>query len=352
MHYLFVFGTRPEAIKLLSLAKLLRARGERVTLLSTAQHTDLLASALDAFGMSCDRTLPPLPKRRTLTDLMRHFTLHLPRHITALSPNATIVQGDTISAFAGALSSFLLKVPVIHIEAGLRTYNIESPYPEEALRRAIAPLATIHFTTCDIAKEHLICEGVRNPIYTVGNTVYDAMRLFCPPRHKKTPPYVLVTSHRRETDGRLREGIFRAIFRLAKTNSDLAFLVVLNENQKIRALAHQIFDGAENVTLLPPCTPSKFYELLSQSTLVLTDSGGVSEESAALAIPTFVLRDATEREWEVSEGRLILVGTEEERIFHTISDYIKEGIPTDTSVGMPDGSPSEKIADILQRITL
>lgn len=352
MHYLFIFGTRPEAIKLLSLAKILRSRGERVTLLTTAQHTDLLASALDAFRMSCDLTLPPLPKKRTLTDLLRHFTTYLPHHLHALSPDATVVQGDTISAFCGALSSFLLRIPVIHIEAGLRTYNSTSPYPEEALRRMIAPLATVHFTTSDIATEHLRCEGVSENIFTVGNTVWDAMHLLCPRPSPKEPPYAIVTTHRRESDGARREGIFRAISRLASMHKDLSFFVVINENPAIRSMAQALISNQKNITLLPPQPTDAFYELLSGASLVLTDSGGVSEESATLCIPTFVLRDMTEREWELGEGKLILCGTGEERIFDTVSSYIIKGIPKERSFGMPKDSPSEKIADILQRITL
>ncbi|MBR2612039.1 MAG: UDP-N-acetylglucosamine 2-epimerase (non-hydrolyzing) [Clostridia bacterium] len=352
MHYLFVFGTRPEAIKLLPLAKILRARGARVTLLSTAQHTDLLSSALDAFDMSCDLTLPPLPRDRTLTDLMRHFSSYLPRHLRALSPDATIVQGDTISAFCGALSSFLLRIPVVHIEAGLRTYNSASPYPEEALRRMIAPLATVHFTTSDIATEHLRCEGISENIFTVGNTVWDAMHLLCPRPSPKEPPYAIVTTHRRESDGARREGMFRAISRLASMHKDLSFFVVINENPTIRSMAQAIVSGKKNITLLPPQSPHAFYDLLAGASLVLTDSGGVSEESAALCIPTFVLRDMTEREWEVREGKLILSGTEEEKIVDIVSTYIRKGIPKERSFGMPKASPSEKIADILQRITL
>ena len=159
MHYLFIFGTRPEVIKLMPLVKTLRSRGERVTLLSTAQHTDLVTSALDAFGATCDYTLPPPHKSRTLCDLLRVFTMLLPRHIADIAPDAVIVQGDTLSAFSGALCAFLVGIAVIHIEAGLRTYQRDSPYPEEALRRMITPLATVHFTTTEQAREHLLAEG-------------------------------------------------------------------------------------------------------------------------------------------------------------------------------------------------
>ena len=352
MHYLFIFGTRPEAIKLLPLALLLRERGMRVTLLSTAQHTDLLASALDAFGVSCDLTLSPLPKGRSLTDLCRHFTATLPRHIRGTFPDATVVQGDTISAFCGALSSFLLGIPVIHIEAGLRTYNTASPYPEEALRRAIAPFTRVHFTTNPIATQNLANEGICEGVFTVGNTVCDAMRLLCPSPVTATPPYVLITTHRRESDGQVREGIFRAISRLARTYPDLSFRLVLHENENIRALAHTMLSDIGNLSLLPPQAPRDFYTLLSGASLVLTDSGGVSEECAVLAIPTLVLRDVTERAFELSSGKLTLVGTEEERIFSSVSSYIEKGIPTRETVGIPDGSPCERIADILQRITL
>ena len=143
MHYLFIFGTRPEVIKLLPLAEALRGRGERVTLLSTAQHTDLVISAFDAFSMRCDLTLPPLPGERSLSDLVRFFVHHLPSYIHKLAPDAVVVQGDTVSAFSGALCAFLEQIPLIHIEAGLRTYERVSPYPEEALPHAA------HYATCN-----------------------------------------------------------------------------------------------------------------------------------------------------------------------------------------------------------
>ena len=353
MHYLFVFGTRPEAIKLLPLAITLRKRGERVTLLSTSQHTDLLVGVLEAFGLSSDITLPPPPKERSLDMLVRFFVAYLPRYIREISPDAVVVQGDTVSAFCGAFTAFLLDVHVIHIEAGLRTYQRKTPYPEEALRRMITPLATVHFATTEKAREHLLAEGVREHVYTVGNTVTDAMRFFCPQPKRRNPPYALVTTHRRENDGEVREGIFRAISRLANTHSDLAFFVVLNENKSIQSMAYRMLSERENIELLLPRPLKDFYSLLSGASLVLTDSGGVSEEGAVLGLSTFVLRDTTEREWEWENGKITLVGTDEEGIFRKVSSFIKKGIPTEKgSVGMPEGSVSEQIVEILQRITL
>ena len=354
MHTLFVFGTRPEAIKLLPLARVLRERGERVTLLSTSQHTDLLSSPLEAFHMSTDLTLPPLPRVRSLTRMLRHFVSHLPRYLRECAPDAVVVQGDTMSAFSGALCAFLEGLPLIHIEAGLRTYERTSPYPEEALRRMIAPLANVHFTTTDEARAHLLTEGVRAPIYTVGNTVYDAMRLLCPTPQPSTPPYLLITTHRRENDGAPREDILRAIRRLASLYPSLVFHLVLNENKSIQALVHRMLDGVTNITLHRQMRPDRFYALLSGATLVLTDSGGVSEEASALGLPTLVLREHTEREWELRQGRLTLVGTAEEGIVEAVSSYLiklKEGTPTASAIDMPS-SVSERIADILQRITL
>ena len=352
MHYLFVFGTRPEAMKLFPLARVLRSRGEKVTLLSTSQHPDLLAGVMEVFDMACDLSLPLPKKERDFIDLLRMFVTYLPRYISECSPSAVVVQGDTLSAFCGALVSFLMKVPAIHIEAGLRTYQSDSPYPEEALRRMIAPMTTVHFTTTEQAKTHLQKEGIQDHIYHVGNTIYDAMRCLCPKRQRSTPPYVLVTTHRRESDGEIRQGIFCAIRRLADAFVDFTFLVVLNENWKIQALAHQMLDEKKNIKLLPPKRPDAFYSLLSGATLVLTDSGGISEEASALGLFPLVLRDTTEREWEREEGKLCVVGTSEERIFRTVSEYIKKGIPIEKTTDMPKDSPSEHIADILQRIML
>lgn len=355
MHTLFIFGTRPEAIKLLPLARVLRERGEHVTLLSTSQHTDLLSGVLEAFGMSCDLTLPPLPRSRSLTRMLRHFVFHLPRYLRECAPDAIVVQGDTMSAFSGALCAFLEGIPLIHIEAGLRTYERASPYPEEALRRMIAPLATVHFTTTEEARANLLSEGIRENIYTVGNTVYDAMHLLCPPPQPKASPYILITTHRRESDGAIREGILRAIRRLAFSYPELVFHLVLNENRSIKVLAQRMLNDVSNIVLRTQMPPDAFYAFLSGATLVLTDSGGISEEAAALSIPTLVLRDRTEREWELKQGRLTLIGTAEEGIVSAVSSFLqnrKEGTPIVPAIDIPSFSVSERIAEILQRITL
>ena len=360
-HFLFVFGTRPEAIKLFPLARVLRARGARVTLLATAQHTDMMADVVDAFGISPDLTLSPLPKGRTLTELIRQILAMLPRYLTSLTPDAIVVQGDTASAFAGALVGFLSGVRVIHIEAGLRTYDTTSPFPEEAFRRAIATFASVHFAPSEYAHAHLLAEGVSGEIYTVGNTVLDALAALCPPRCPTANPYAILTTHRRESAGEGREAIFRAVRRLAARYRDFSFIYPVHKSESIAALAEQMLGGVPNITLSPPVPPDAFYRLLAGARLILTDSGGLSEEGAALGIPTFVLREKTEREAELLTGRLTLVGTDEERIYRAVSAQIEsccspltaqtsenEKIPMAScdAIGQSD-SPSEKIADII-----
>lgn len=346
-HFLFVFGTRPEAIKLFPLARVLRARGARVTLLSTAQHTDLLADVIDAFGIAPDLTLTPLPKGRTLTELIRRILALLPRYLDSLAPNAVVVQGDTASAFAGALVGFLSGVRVVHIEAGLRTYDTASPFPEESFRRTIAAFATVHFAPSEFAHAHLVAEGVSGEIYTVGNTVLDALATLCPLRRVAEQPYAILTTHRRESEGEGREAIFRAVRRLATRYPKFSFIYPVHKSEATAALAEQMLVGAHNITLSPPLATHAFYRLLAGAHLILTDSGGLSEEGAALGIPTFVLREKTEREAELYEGRLTLVGTDEERIYRAVSEQIEKGpMATQGAVGQYD-SPSGRIADIL-----
>lgn len=360
-HFLFVFGTRPEAIKLFPLARELREREARVTLLSTAQHTDLLADVIHAFGIAPDLTLPPLAKGRTLSELIRRILALLPRYLDSLAPDAVIVQGDTASAFAGALVGFLSGVRVIHIEAGLRTYDTSSPYPEESFRRAIAAFASVHFAPSEYAHAHLIAEGVSGEIYTVGNTVMDALRLLCPPRRSSEQPYAILTTHRRESEGAGRESIFRAVRRLAARYPEFSFVYPVHKSEATAALAEQMLGGVKNITLSPPLTTDAFYRLLSGAHLILTDSGGLSEEGAALGIPTLVLREKTEREAELYAGKITLVDTDEERIYRAVSAQIESGcspltaqtaenekIPMTScdAIGQSD-SPSEKIADIL-----
>ena len=346
-HFLFVFGTRPEAIKLFPLARELRERGARVTLLATAQHTDLLADVINAFGIAPDLTLPPLPKGRTLTELVRRILALLPRYLKSLSPDAVVVQGDTASAFAGALVGFLSGVRVVHVEAGLRTYDTASPFPEESFRRAIATFATVHFAPNEYAHAHLVAEGVSGEIYTVGNTVLDALRTLCPPRCPSEHPYAILTTHRRESEGEGREAIFRAVRRLAARYPKFFFIYPVHKSEATAYLAVQMLGDVENITLSEPLSPDAFYRLLVGAHLILTDSGGLSEEGAALQIPTFVLREKTEREAELYSGKITLVGTDEERIYRAVGTAIEKGpIATEAAVGQFD-SPSERIADIL-----
>ncbi len=354
-----VFGTRPEAVKLYPLTEALRQRNVPFVLCSTGQHKELLTDTLRVLGMTPDVSLPAIPHGATLSDITQIVAQRMHSVFLCMKPDTVVVHGDTTSAFAAALSAFYLRIPVAHVEAGLRTYRTDAPYPEEFNRRAIDVAAKTCFAPTAKAAEHLLNEGKRpTEVYITGNTVTDVLRKtvtedFTHPllTLTKNARYILLTIHRRENlDGGVIR-IFRAVRRLSEAVPDVHIVCPLHVNPVIGRAAAEIFSFCDRIHLLPPLDVISFHNFLSRCCFVLTDSGGVQEEAAFLGKPTLVARDVTEREEGIEAGVLHLVGTEEENVYRAClrlltdeSTYRKAATKTDV---FGDGHAGERIADIL-----
>lgn len=320
---LIVLGTRPEAIKLAPVYCALHAHPAfEVTLLSTGQHREMLTSALSAFDLVPDYELDLMRDAQSQTDLVSAM---LPRVVAVLeevAPLCVIVQGDTCSTFVGALSGYLSKTTVAHVEAGLRTGDKYAPYPEEVYRRLVADLADIHFAPTDNAKANLLREGIAaDRIHVTGNTAIDAIRLVLardPPRgllEKDGLPvtmlerrFILITCHRRESFGADMEGIMAAIDALAQRHPEVYFLFPVHMNPNVSEMVHRVLGARPNILLSPPLDYASFAHLLNACHFVMTDSGGIQEEAAELGKPVLVLRRVTERAEGVNAGAAMLVG--------------------------------------------
>lgn len=344
MRTLFVLGTRPEGIKCLPVVSALEKRGVETFVLCTRQHTEMLSEVFSAFGRSADLSLPEPPSDRSLPELLTHILSWLPVALARLSPDLVLVQGDTLSAYAGALCAFLSGISVAHIEAGLRTGDPKNPFPEEALRRMIAPLCAIHFAPTEAARDHLLAEGYTEGVHLVGNTVADALVRFCP-HAPNVSDEVLITVHRRETLGTPQREIFRAVAALAARHPEFHFLFPMHKSPAVRKNALEILSGIPNLTLSEPLPIDVFYDRLARARLVLTDSGGVTEEAALLGIPTVILRDTTEREEELAHPFVRLVGTKPRSILTVAEHLLAARRPTPRL--LEGRSPSARIAEIL-----
>ena len=317
-----VIGTRPEAIKVLPLVGALRAQGIGARVIFTAQHTETLTGIFEAFGIFPDITLPSVPEG-TLTARLSALLATLDSlPVPASSDGArhcVLVQGDTLTALAGGLWGFLGTLPVIHLEAGLRSHTPLEPYPEEAVRRTLAACSTLHLCPTPFAVQNLLREGVpRADLCLVGNTVADALRTLLPrvtPREKPAGVYrILLTLHRRECDAPTRRAMLRAVRELLDAYVACELVLPVHPSPAVAHDVHAILDTHPRAHLLPPLSPTDFYAYLLASDLVLTDSGGVQEEAALLGLDPLVLREVTEREDERYHGRLTLVGTDPARL--------------------------------------
>lgn len=355
---LFFFGTRPEAIKLCPLARELQKRGLYVRLCCTGQHRELLSGVLTPFDLSPD-ILYTLPSGLSLSALFSRVFSDAVATLEKERPALVITQGDTLSAAAASLASFYAKLPVAHIEAGLRTYE-KNPYPEEAHRRIIAPLAEYHFAPTERARGNLLAEGIpASRIFVTGNTGLDALRYT--QREDFTHPALshgrlfLCTLHRRESLGVPAAGVFRALRALAKSHPADTVLFCLHKNPAARAPALASLSGIPNLLLCDAPPPSEFVNLLSRAHLVLTDSGGVSEEASFLGIPTLVLREHTERTEGVDAGGLFPVGTETAKILATANTLLFDPALYKKAANSPcpfgDGQASRRIADCLCKLS-
>jgi UDP-N-acetylglucosamine 2-epimerase (non-hydrolysing) len=320
-----IFGTRPEAVKMAPIVAGLvdDPRFEAITLL-TAQHREMLDQVVELFGLRADVDLDLCRTGQTLTDLTARIVTQVGAVIEARRPDVVMVQGDTTSTFVGALAAFYHRVPVVHVEAGLRTGDLSSPFPEEGNRRLVSGIADLHLPPTATSAANLQREGIaEDRIVVTGNTVIDALRMTLD-RSGPVPAaiadlrpdqrMVLVTAHRRESWGAPMREAAAAIAELARTESDLVVLFPIHRNPVVRDSVMPELDGVENVRIVEPLAYGEFCRVMARADLILTDSGGVQEEAPSLGKPVLVLRDTTERPEAVEAGTVLLVGTDRPRI--------------------------------------
>lgn len=358
---MLVFGTRPEAVKMCPLVKELKSRkGFETIVCVTGQHRQMLEQVLKIFSVVPDYDLSIMKNEQTLFDVTVSILNSIKYILGKVKPDIVLVHGDTSTAFVTALACYYLQIPIGHVEAGLRTYNIYSPYPEEFNRQAISLISQYNFAPTDSAKQNLLSEG-RNPqtIYVTGNTVIDALKTTV--REEYTHPelewakdsrLVLVTAHRRENLGKPMKNMFSAIKRVLDKHPDVKAVYPIHMNPAVRGIANAVFNGNEQIHIIEPLDVLDFHNFQARSYLILTDSGGIQEEASSLGKPVLVMRDTTERPEGVIAGTLKLAGTEEENIYCSFMELLdNEGVyNTMTYASNPygDGRASEKIADILE----
>lgn len=320
---MIVFGTRPEAIKMCPLIKELKKEKEYQTVVCvTGQHKEMLDQVLQVFGVEPDYNLKIMKEHQTLCGITEKVLVGMSDVLEKEKPVLVLVHGDTTTTFATALAAFYQQIPIGHVEAGLRTYNLKAPYPEEFNRQGVGILADYNFAPTQSARDNLIREGKNpNTIFVTGNTVIDALKTtirtdYCHEILKWTEGsrLIMLTAHRRENLGRPLYNIFRGIKRVLDEIEDVKIIYPIHMNPIVRNTAHEVFGEHERIRLIEPLDVIDFHNFMSRAYLILTDSGGIQEEAPALGKPVLVLRETTERPEGVEAGTLKLVGTDEKVI--------------------------------------
>jgi UDP-N-acetylglucosamine 2-epimerase (non-hydrolysing) len=319
-----VFGTRPEAIKMCPLVKELKTRDNLDTVVCvTGQHREMLTQVLDAFNVVPDYNLSIMKEKQTLFDVTINILEKMKAVLEEVKPDVVLVHGDTSTTFVTSLACFYLQIPVGHVEAGLRTYNIYSPYPEEFNRQAVGIVAKYNFAPTEMSKENLLKEG-KDPssIYVTGNTAIDALNttVIEDYSHEQIEwafdsRLIMITAHRRENLGEPMRNMFKAIKRIVDEFPDIKAVYPIHMNPVVREAANEILGNCDRVRIIEPLEVLDFHNFLSRSYLILTDSGGIQEEAPSLGKPVLVMRDTTERPEGIAAGTLKLVGTDEENIY-------------------------------------
>lgn len=350
---LAVFGTRPDAIKMCPLVlELKRRENLALKVCLTGQHREMLDQVIGIFGVTADYDLAVMREGQDLSDITSKIIDGITPILQKEKPDIVLVHGDTTTAFAAALAAFYLKIPVGHVEAGLRTYRIDSPYPEEFNRRAVSLISTYDFAPTEVAKANLIGEG-KTPdcVFVTGNTVIDALKYTVKDVYDTSDRLILLTAHRRENIGEPMRNIFSAVKRVAEKYDDIKIVYPMHPNPAVRSIAEEILGDCERVELTEPLDLAAFHTLLAQSYCVLTDSGGVQEEAAALGKPVLILRDTTER---TESDSLMLVGTNEDDVAREFERLLEDEELYTKMKNAPnpygDGNASARIADIIERI--
>lgn len=363
-----IYGTRPEAIKVAPIVKALKeAEIFDCVVVVTGQHREMLDQVNELFGITPDYDLDVIQPRQTLNGLLTKTIAGLDEIFEKEKPDAVVVQGDTTTSTAGAIAAFYRGIPVVHAEAGLRSYDIFSPFPEEANRKLTSQIASVHLAPTSLSKRNLERETFNSKdIVITGNTVIDALLNVVEKKVPFSDPQleelvnsgkriVLVTTHRRENQGEPMRGIGRALARLSAAEPDVQFILPLHRNPAVREALLPEIDGIANITLTEPLAYGEFTRIIDASTLVLTDSGGVQEEAPSLGKPVLVMRLNTERPEAVTAGTVRLIGTDEQRIFDSVSELLNDSAAYDemaTAVNpYGDGKASERtvaaIAELL-----
>lgn len=357
-----VFGTRPEAIKMCPLVKELKNRKNIETILCvTGQHRQMLDQVLDAFQVKPDYDLSIMKDQQTLFDITTNILNKIKEVLEKVKPDVVLVHGDTSTTFVTALACFYLQIPVGHVEAGLRTYNIYSPYPEEFNRQAVSIISRYNFAPTEMAKNNLLREGKKSEtIYITGNTAIDALKTTV--RKDYSHPelewandsrLILITAHRRENLGEPMRHMFRAIRRVMDEHSDVKAIYPIHMNPVVRETANEILGNDDRIHIIEPLEVLDFHNFLARSYLILTDSGGIQEEAPSLGKPVLVMRDTTERPEGIEAGTLKLVGTDEDTIYQNFKLLLenREVYTKMSNASNPygDGMASQRIADILEK---
>ena len=359
---LAVFGTRPEAIKMCPLVLELRKRKniECVTCL-TGQHKEMLHQVMKVFHIKENYNLDIMKPGQSLSDITVNVIGGIDQVLEKEHPDIVLVHGDTTTSFAAALSAFYCQIPVGHIEAGLRTYNIKSPFPEEYNRQAVDLVSSMCFAPTETAKNNLLREGKEaGSIFVTGNTVIDALKLTVDQDYQDEhlrwadgSRLLLLTTHRRENLGESMEHIFKAVLRIIKENTDVKVIFPVHKNPWIRKIAKQYLGDVDRIRMIEPLDVIAVHNYMAKSHLILTDSGGGQEEAPFLGIPVLVLRDTTERPEGLEAGTLKLVGTEEGTVYQTTTQLLTDKnlyLKMSQSVNpYGDGNASLRIADILSK---
>lgn len=356
-----VFGTRPEAIKMCPLVKELKKRSKLETAVCvTGQHREMLDQVLKAFNVTPDYDLSIMKDKQTLFDVTNNILNKVKDVLNEVKPDIVLVHGDTSTTFATALACFYLQIPVGHVEAGLRTYNIKSPYPEEFNRQAVGIISEYNFAPTERSKENLLKEGKdASSIYVTGNTAIDALKTTVTDNYTHEQlewaadsRLIMITAHRRENLGEPMRNMFRAIKRIIDETPDVKALYPIHLNPLVRKTAKEIFGDDDKIRIIEPLEVFDFHNFLAKSYLILTDSGGIQEEAPSLGKPVLVMRDTTERPEGVLAGTLKLVGTDEEKIYNSFKELLedKDAYAKMSKASNPygDGFASKRIADILE----
>ena len=327
-----VFGTRPEAIKMAPLVKELKSRKEIECIVCvTAQHRQMLDQVLHTFNIVPDYDLDIMKQGQTLSDITSRALKGLEEVIQKVKPNIVLVHGDTTTTFAGALAAYYSQVDVGHVEAGLRTWNKYSPFPEEMNRQMVGVIADMHFAPTENSKNSLLKEGKKiENIFVTGNTAIDALSTTVDQNYKNEildwigkDRMILITAHRRENLGEPMRGMFKAIKRIIDEFPDVKAVYPVHLNPKVREVANEVFGDDNKIKLIDPLEVIDFHNFLAKSYLILTDSGGIQEEAPSLGKPVLVLRDTTERPEGITAGTLKLAGTDEETIYKLTKELLE-----------------------------